>query len=234
MKSGRAERDYARSLKSVAQHVGELIAGFGPLEIHALPSLMELLAKYAEALTPWAQMTASRMLGEVNGRDRDAWRSLGNLLSVGLHKEIAASPVGDVMRELLDQQVTLIKSLPLEAAQRVHELTLKGLENSTRPREIAQEIARSGEITKSRAILIARTEVSRTATVLTQSRAESIGCVAYVWETSRDGAVRPSHKAMQGKTVEWTSPPTLDGLTGHAGALPNCRCWCNPIIAGLE
>jgi hypothetical protein len=35
---------------------------------------------------------------------------------------------------------------------------------------------------------------------------------------------------MNGQVVAWDDPPTLDGLTGHAGALPNCRCIPLPII----
>ncbi|MFX5937705.1 phage head morphogenesis protein, partial [Acinetobacter baumannii] len=80
-----------------------------------------------------------------------------------------------VLQELLAEQVDLITSIPREAGQRVHELTLKGLEDSTRASEIAKEIMRSGEVAKSRAMLIARTEVSRTATSLTQARAQFVG-----------------------------------------------------------
>ncbi|MDR8377773.1 phage head morphogenesis protein, partial [Acinetobacter baumannii] len=52
----------------------------------------------------------------------------------------------------------------------------------------------------------------------------------YIWRTSEDGDVRPSHKAMNGKFVAWNSPPTLDNLKGHAGCLPNCRCYTEPVI----
>jgi hypothetical protein len=30
---------------------------------------------------------------------------------------------------------------------------------------------------------------------------------------------------MKDKFVRWDNPPTLDGMTGHAGCLPNCECW---------
>jgi hypothetical protein len=30
---------------------------------------------------------------------------------------------------------------------------------------------------------------------------------------------------MKDKFVRWDNPPTLDGMTGHAGCLPNCKCW---------
>lgn len=134
------------------------------------------------------------------------------------------------MQGRLAEQVALIKSLPIEAAQRVHALTIEGLENGTRAAEIAKEIRRSGEVSESRANLIARTEVSRTASALTQARAQHIGSEGYIWRTSGDSDVRHSHAQMNGRFVRWDSPPTLDGMTGHAGEYPNCRCYPEPVI----
>lgn len=88
----------------------------------------------------------------------------------------------------------------------------------------------TGRVTRSRANTIARTEVSRASCVFTQARAENLGSEGYIWRTSEDGDVRPSHKAMNGKFVAWNSPPTLDNLKGHAGCLPNCRCYTEPVI----
>jgi SPP1 gp7 family putative phage head morphogenesis protein len=210
--------------------VGQLINGFEPGDIASFPTLNTLLEKYAEALAPWAARTAKLMLGEVSIADDKSWRELANSLSIGLRQEILNAPTGRVLRDLLSNQVDLIQSIPRKAAERVHELTLQGLEDSTRATEIAARIRESGPVAESRAMLIARTEVARTASTLTQARAESVGSVAYVWETSKDGAVRPSHRKMQGSVVRWDAPPTLDDLTGHAGQLPNCRCWPRPVL----
>jgi SPP1 gp7 family putative phage head morphogenesis protein len=154
-------------------------------------------------------------------------------LSRGLREEIRNAPTGAVMRQLLASQVDLIQSLPREAAQRVHQLTLAGIEDSTRASEIAKEILRSGEVTASRATLIARTEVARTSTTLTQARAESVGSPGYIWTTSHDGSVRSDHKELDGKFFAWSDPPVADkrsGARAHAGAIYNCRCWCNVVL----
>ena len=190
-----------------------------------------MLAKYAEALEPWATQAATQMLTDVNHRDAQAWRELAKEMSVELRREIQSAPTGELFKSLLNEQVSLIKSLPLEAAQRVHELTIKGLEDSTRASEIAKEIRRSGEVTESRATLIARTEVARSASSLTQARAQHVGSEGYIWRTSGDGDVRHSHKEMNGKFVRWDSPPTLsDGTTTHAGQIYNCRCYPEPVL----
>ena len=230
VKFGRAERNYAVQLRRLARHVGEVISGFGVPSTEEVPTLTNMLRAYAESLIPWATKTATQMLEEVNAKDKAAWDLLSDRVSVALRREIMNAPTGERMRELLAEQVTLIKSIPLDAAQRVHDWTIKGLEDSTRADEVAREIMRSGDVSASRAILIARTETSRTATVLTQARAEHIGSPGYVWQTSGDGDVRPSHKKMNGQFVSWGSPPTLDNMTGHAGSLPNCRCLPRIIL----
>ena len=228
--TNRAERLYVRSLRQVAAQVGRMIAAFPPADPSALPTIEQMLAKYAEALAPWAHATAAKMIAEVNQRDLAQWRTIGQEMSAEIRREILTAPTGEAMRKLMEQQVSLIKSIPTDAAQRVHDLTIKSIEDSGRASEIAKEIMRSGDVAQSRATLIARTEVSRTASNLTQARAEHIGSEGYVWESAHDGTVRPSHAAMRGKFVAWSTPPTLDGMTGHAGCLPNCRCWARVVL----
>ena len=170
------------------------------------------------------------MITDVNHQDRKAWAERTEEMAKALRDEILHADTGAAMRGLLAEQVTLIKSIPLDAAKRVHELTLQGIEDATRANEIAKEIQRSGEVATSRAQLIARTEVSRTAATLTEARAKATGSEGYIWRDSGDKTTRHSHHLMNGKYVRWDSPPTLDKLTGHAGCLPNCRCWPEPVI----
>ncbi|GAA5786129.1 phage head morphogenesis protein [Chitiniphilus shinanonensis] len=230
VKTSRAERQYASKLRRIAESVGAIIDGFPAGDPASVPPIEAMLRRYADALTDWATATASQMIAEVNASDRRAWMQMSQDMSVDLRREIQAAPTGEAMRTLLAEQVTLIKSIPLDAAQRVHDLTLKGIDDATRASEIAAEIQRSGEVAESRAMLIARTEVSRTASTLTQARAQYIGSTGYIWRTAGDSDVRKSHKDMRGKFVPWSTPPTLDGLTGHAGCLPNCRCYPEPVI----
>lgn len=232
-RTGLIERRYGRQLRSLARHVGELIEGY-EVSAEALPSLTELLRAYANALKPWAVRIARQMIMGIADADRNSWRALGTDISAQLHRDIERAPIGDRVRELLDLQVGLITSIPKEAAERVHNLTIEALESSARAKEAAADIANSANVTASRAILIARTETSRTATAMVQARAESIGSTHYVWETARDGDVRSGHKAMQGRICEWDNPPAVNEngrIMRHApGAVWNCRCWARPII----
>jgi SPP1 gp7 family putative phage head morphogenesis protein len=233
VKTQRIEQRYALQLRKVAQQVGSIVAPFTPGDMSAVPTIEQLLKAYSDMLKDWATQTASNMLMDVALRDEQAWQTMAKELSRGLREEIRNAPTGRVMKQLLAEQVTLIQSIPLEAAQRVHRLTLEGLENSTRAKEIAAEIMRTEEVSSSRAQLIARTEVSRTSTTLTQARAEHIGSPGYIWTSSHDGAVRSEHRELDGKFFTWNNPPIADkrsGTRAHAGAIWNCRCFCAPII----
>lgn len=223
-------RQYEISLRKVGREVGRIIEGFDIKTPRDLPALNIALERYAHILDPWARKQAAIMIGQADTSDAKAWRAASKEMSLGLREELRSAPTGAAMRALMSEQVTLIKSLPIEAGQRVHKLVIESMADSTRAAAIAKEIARSGEVTESRATTIARTEVGRASTALTQARAQHIGAESYIWRTAHDGDVRESHKKMEGKAVTWDAPPTLDGLTGHAGALPNCRCYCEPII----
>jgi SPP1 gp7 family putative phage head morphogenesis protein len=233
-KTGRAERQFNSYLRRVAEHVGHMINGFEAGNIELLPTLTQLLRAYADALTPWAVSTSKRMLEEVNSRDKDSWRSLGTKISRQLRHDLMETNVGTVLRQLMGEQVTLIKSLPIEAAQRVHDLTIKGLEDSRRAKEFADMIRASGEVTASRATLIARTEVARTASILAQTRATGAGLTHYRWQTSEDADVRKGHQAMQGKICSYANPPAVNEngriMRHHPGQIWNCRCWAEPIV----
>lgn len=226
----RAELQYAMKLRKIARHVGEIIKGFPIGDPASVPAIRKLLNEYAELITPWAKATAARMLADVAHRDRKLWEDVTKGMSVGLRQELLNAPTGVTLRQLQGEQVRLIKSLPIEAAERVHKLTYEGLANATRASEIAKEIQRSGKVTESRATLIARTEVGRASTNLGQARALFVGSTGYIWRTAMDSDVRPSHRRMEGKFVAWNKPPTLEGMVGHAGCLPNCRCYTEIVL----
>lgn len=181
-------------------------------------------------LTPWAESVAEALVMGVLKRDRSMWRRASAEMGKELRREIEQAPTGALLRQFQGEQVKLIKSLPLKAAERVHRLAMEGLINSQRAEKIKSEILATSSVTEGRARLIARTETTRVSSNLVQARAQYAGSDGYFWRTSGDRDVRESHAEMEGKYVRWSSPPTLDGLKGHAGTLPNCRCFAEPVF----
>lgn len=235
-KSRKAELEYAKKLRSIAKQVGVIVNGFAPNGVVGnREQLIKALNAYATMIEPWARSVAKRMLDDIARRDEAMWGELSNEMGRSLRKEIEGAETGAMLRASLEAQVHLITSLPLEAAQRVHKLTLEGLVDSTRASEIAKEIMKSGEVTKSRANLIARTEVARTAAELTTARAVSVGIETYVWRTSGDSDVRKEHKHMNGKVFRFDDPPEVEpGKRYGPGGIYNCRCYAEVIIPDEE
>ncbi len=196
------------------------------------PLLIKMLGDYAVLIEPWARSVARYMIADVNRRNERQWKRAADEMGRALRVEITYAPTGQAMHELLQENVALITSLPTKAAQRVHALTTEALVTSQRAADISKEIMRSGHVTKSRADLIARTEVARTASILTQSRAQHVGSEGYIWRTSLDGDVRETHKEQEGKYIRWDSPPKTDKNLApyHAGQGPNCRCYPEPVL----
>lgn len=161
----------------------------------------------------------------------EEWQRHSREIAAGL-QELLAGQEGATIRSLLDEQVELITSLPLDAARRVQELSLQAVSGAKPRDDIMAEIMRSGQVSLDRANLIARTEVGRANAVLTQSRAERVGSPGYIWNTSHDDAVRPEHRRLDGKFFEWDKPPVAmkNGTRAHPGETPNCRCWADPVM----
>lgn len=242
----KAERAYGNALASIARQIGAFARGFDPAEPNSMTMFENLLSRYSEAIKPWATATAQRMLVDVSRRDEAVWNSLAQDMSRSLREEVRDAPTGELLRQMLNEQVDLITSLPRGAAQRVHKLVLEGMEGGTRASEIAAEIMRSGQVTKSRAMLIARTEVARAASGLVQARSVHVGSEGYIWRTAEDSDVRPalslpakqrakfvgSHRKLNGKFIRWDSPPVSGqrGERAHAGQIYNCRCYPEPVI----
>jgi len=229
-------REYERSLRKVASEVGRIIEAFQTKVGITLPSIhtaQKTLEDYAKILKPWAQLKGQQLAEASDLADRRAWAKATAEMGRGIKLELRGNTrVGRTMREIMERQVHYITSLPIEAGERVHKLVIEGLSDSTRAEEIAKDIANSGEVTKSRAMLIARTETTRAATALTQARALDIGSETYIWRTVHDGRVRELHRELDGQTFRWDSPPIAGehGERAHPGEIYNCRCRPEPII----
>lgn len=120
----------------------------------------------------------------------------------------------------------LISSVTEKYIDDVQNITLSGMQTGQSTRSMAKEISSRFGVTKRRAELIARDQVSKLNGQLTQLRHKEAGVKKYRWRTSRDERVRATHAAREGKIYSWNSPPS----DGHPGEPINCRCSAEPIL----
>lgn len=226
-----AENRFRAQLNKIVKNI-EMAAA----EVKSPEDVKRFISKmhgYKSLLGPWAETIADETVARVKKINDKSWQGYSEIprkFSKDLKAAINGPQFQQIQTGLREEVKTLIKSLPGDAAVRAQDLAFEAAMGGVRANKLVEDIQASGKVSKSRAKLIARTEIARATTIMTQTRAQSIGSDSYIWHSSKDGRVRDSHAAMNGKKVKWSDPPTLDGLTGHAGELPNCRCYPEPII----
>lgn len=99
-----------------------------------------------------------------------------------------------------------------------------------RVEELAARIAERGDVSESRAELIARDQTLKMNGQVNRCRQQGAGVEKYIWSTSLDERVREEHRALEGQTFAWNAPPSV----GHPGEDIQCRCVPLPVLPALE
>ncbi|EML2225329.1 hypothetical protein RFG91_001887 [Klebsiella aerogenes] len=145
------------------------------------------------------------MFLQVEREEWQQWRSVSEEIGAGLRDVVGNTPVGQVAQDIVYRQIQLMKSLPLESADRVRDIQTRAIEamvNGERPDQLYEMIMQTGGVAASRAKMIARTEIGRATGALTQARALAVGSEGYWWRIEGAGT-RPSHRKMKDKFVRW-------------------------------
>ena len=235
------ELQFQRSLTKLGLSMQESIQGLtDPFDIVAkIKSLLKNMV-----FQRYAEKTAESLVSTLLKSSATTWRmaarenSNGRVIYDALRRELQGT-VGGLVALEINRNAEIIKSLPFDIARQVTNYISDESIKGRRAGDIAGDILlRFPKMTKNKAALIARTEVSKTSTALTQARCENIGLDWYRWRTSEDGRVRDSHRLMEGVLVKWTDPPSPERLEGlksppapyHPGNIYNCRCYPEPVV----
>lgn len=138
--------------------------------------------------------------------------------------------LSDQLKLFSSQNSQLIVSLADQELERVASIIERSLQQGLRLTEITKDIQKSFGITHRRAKLIARDQTTKLNASLTKLRQQEVGVTEYIWQTSGDERVRPTHKANDGKRFKWDEPPKI---TGHPGHDINCRCVAIAVLDNL-
>lgn len=237
--SSSAEASFYRSLRKVAQHAGHIIDNHVEGASLKQPAeMMRVLEEYARRLGPWAARQSAKLLSQVSNSNKRAYAAKSKTIGTLLKLNVAEANVGKVALALMNEQVALIKSIPIEAGLRAQKIAFDAAVAGTRAApnedtiaELQKQLGLSTQVATSRAQLIAVTETARANSTINQARALAVGAKGYIWRATMDGATRKSHAKMNGKYVAYDKPPTLsDGTAGHAGTFPRCRCYGEPVF----
>ena len=135
----------------------------------------------------------------------------------------------------VSQNVSLITTLHESYFKDIEFETLNGLERGLSTRDIAKRIQKKTGVSKNRARLIARDQVSKLNSNLASRRASDLGIKRFRWSTSSDERVRASHRALNNKIFTYKDGATVDGDSHVLPGQPiQCRCVAVPIISSID
>ena len=185
---------------------------------------LERLAGGIERTVP--RTVAQHLAGEVAKRaarmvTQTLIAAIVRSVGVDVSSAFAMSELRGVIDKATADNVALITSLPTGYRENLATRLQQGFAAGQRWETLAKEIERSGEVTESRAKLIARDQSSKMTAAVNQARQQELGGDEYEWSTSNDELVRESHAAHEGQRFRWDTPPPD---TGNPGDDVNCRC----------
>lgn len=152
---------------------------------------------------------------------------------------LRGTPLEEVTRAAVNENVTLIKSIPQNYFDRISGSVMRSITTGQGQAELAKEIEAIGHSTRKRAELIARDQTSKAFTAINRERMNAAGIKKFRWLHSGGGKEpRPYHRdVLNGQEFSIDNPPVIDLRTGEKGLpgqLINCRCTMIPVISFLD
>lgn len=196
-------------------------------------SIKNRVSEIADAL---AELVVSKQRLDVDAQLIDLIQKQTGLGLTGLAQDEAINEAIAVARAA---QVALIKSLPQQYLDRVEQAVMASIQAGASQfnEELDEALAKIESLTQNRAKLIARDQMGKITSRISQVRQQSLGITHYTWVTMRDPAVRGApnyysfynHNKRDNMVFEWSNPVG----DGHPGQPINCRCVAIPYVGHL-
>lgn len=210
-----------------------------------LDSWVDSVDDIMESLKVWGMAKASEMLAVVTLKASEIGDWNTKQFKQSVKTVVGVDPISKnqgyqtLIQSWSKENSRLITSIQANLLDDVAGVTQRGMSAGKSINDISKEIKDKYGVTKSRARLIARTEVGKLNGNLTKNRNQELGIKTYTWVTANDGErVRPSHRELHnllcswsddticsrdnGKT--WIKRKSIGAFIGAPGQDINCRC----------
>lgn len=193
--------------------------------------LDRLITSLTIAFGAEAQSFPKKQVAAKIGNDVDVWNSKEwqKQLRAAFGVNIFTSEpfVGATLENFVNENVSYISKLERDVLADVSNTIRRGIASGSSSANIAKDIQKRFNTSKSYSKVLARDQVGKVNGQLAELRQTNLGVGSYIWRTSRDERVRFSHRLHDGKTFKWNNPPAD---TGHPGQDYNCRCYPEPVF----
>lgn len=220
------EPQYLRDATLDTRFTRVTVDGFG----EEFNGAFESIQAQFTALEQYADQKAQEMVGEVNkAHAKRYFAQVQGAIGVDLEAVLSQERLQPVIESAVAENVGLIKSIPAEYWPKLERIVYAGtVSGDVDAGSMIDQIKGLWDVTDSRARLIARDQTAKTNSAINTERNLALGLEEYIWKTAGDGLrVRATHRAREGKTYRYDTPPAG---TGHPGQDIQCRCVAISII----
>ncbi|AUR88346.1 head morphogenesis domain protein [Vibrio phage 1.112.O._10N.286.46.B11] len=181
-------------------------------------------------------------------------KNMNKAVGVDVSGMLKSEGIEAVMTSALQENVTLVTSLPDEYLKRIESIVYSGMQQGRYPTAIAKDLQEATGISWRRAKLIARDQVAKINSAVDSERSQNLGIEYYRWSTSNDRRVSgdPSGKYPKAKVKCYMISKADIGFgqgvytykhgadyAGESNLHPgashiNCRCRRIPLIEGVN
>lgn len=207
-----------------------------------LDELIETLQKLA--VSNFAVHVASGMVARADDQNkRTILSSLKDAFDINADGLLGSQVIRDTLQLAVDENVNLIQSIKTSYINDIGDTIRQSVIDGRRHTDIVSEIRARGQVSQSRARMIARDQTAKINADLTRERNLSLGITMYVWGTSGDERTREDHLAMKGKICRYDDPTvyydpeskkwvkrTSNMVKLHPGEDYQCRCTGHPHV----
>lgn len=196
-----------------------------------------LMSKFTQLFSLAATPAAKDMLNGTKKYSESSLRSSVKKLTGGLSLETGVVPKGmeEVSQAIIDENVSLIKSIPQEYLGKVSGAVMRSITTGNGLADLVPEIQKYSGETDRRAKNIALDQTRKAYNAINKERMQKLGIKKFRWIHTGGGQhPRKSHQEISGNIYSFDNLP-LKGQEGFVnGVIPgqaiNCRCTMEPII----
>lgn len=142
----------------------------------------------------------------------------------------------NAMASIINENVSLIKTIPRHCFAELEGLVMRSVRTGRDIGGLADDIKKRYDVTRRRAIFIARDQNNKATEALSKVRMQELGFTQAKWiHVTRSNRPRETHVDMDGKIFD-LNKGMYDPAVGEwiqPGQLPNCRCQKAPVLSML-
>jgi uncharacterized protein with gpF-like domain len=198
-----------------------------------------LSARWTKKINSYSEEFA-QFFGKNAVRNADA-AMRESLKQAGFAIEFQMTPaVSDTLGAIVHENVSLIKSIGQEYLGQVEQSVFRAVSEGKGLDYIVGQIQHRYDLSRRRAVFIARDQNSKATALITRERQKEVGITQARWRHSHGGhKPRPDHVAAgaadagKGLIYDVSKGAYLEGVWTWPGYEINCRCSALPIIPGI-